>query len=170
MRANATNAECLVFTFKEGLLSKIAHDLKIRVERFEIRMDEDRIEATFDTRSLRVVCAREKNSDRTGVLSPKDREKIEGNITRDVLHASRHPEAQFVGVVTDRSESSAHVKGELTLHGVSRTMSVQVDREVDAWAAEVRLHQPDFGITPYSAMLGTLKVSPEVIVRVRVPT
>jgi len=28
-RYDQTQAECLVFTFKEGLLSKIAHDLKV---------------------------------------------------------------------------------------------------------------------------------------------
>ena len=33
----------------------------------------------------------------------------------------------------------------------------------------VRLHQPDFGIKPYSALLGTLKIKPEVTVRCSVP-
>jgi len=32
-----------------------------------------------------------------------------------------------------------------------------------------RLHQPDFGIRPYSAMLGTLRVDADVVVRVVIP-
>jgi hypothetical protein len=32
--------------------------------------------------------------------------------------------------------------------------------------AEFRIDQRDFGIKPYSAMLGTLKIKPEVVVRV----
>ena len=31
---DATTAECLVLTYKEGLLSAVAHDLEIRVARF----------------------------------------------------------------------------------------------------------------------------------------
>src|SRR4051812_4209200 len=38
MRIDPASAECLVYTFKEGLLSAVAHDLKIRVERFEIEV------------------------------------------------------------------------------------------------------------------------------------
>jgi hypothetical protein len=35
--------------------------------------------------------------------------------------------------------------------------------------ARVRLHQPDLGIKPYSAMLGTLKIQPGVAVEISVP-
>jgi len=35
--------------------------------------------------------------------------------------------------------------------------------------AEVPIHQPDFGIKPYSAMLGALKVKPDLVVRCSVP-
>jgi hypothetical protein len=35
--------------------------------------------------------------------------------------------------------------------------------------AEVKIHQPDFGIKPYTAALGALKVKPDVLVRVSVP-
>ena len=39
----------------------------------------------------------------------------------------------------------------------------------DILVAEVSLHQPDFGIKPYSAMLGTLRVKPDVTVVVSLP-
>jgi len=41
---DASTAECLVFTEKEGLLSGVAHDLKLRVERFRLRIDDDSVD------------------------------------------------------------------------------------------------------------------------------
>ena len=35
--------------------------------------------------------------------------------------------------------------------------------------AEVRLHQPDFGITPYRALLGALRVRADVLVSLSIP-
>jgi hypothetical protein len=34
---------------------------------------------------------------------------------------------------------------------------------------ELKLHQPDFGIKPFSAALGALRVKPDVMIRVSVP-
>jgi hypothetical protein len=39
----------------------------------------------------------------------------------------------------------------------------------DRWVTDLKLHQPDFGIKPFSAALGALKVKPDVIIRVSVP-
>jgi hypothetical protein len=44
-----------------------------------------------------------------------------------------------------------------------------VRAEGDRWVAEMNIHQPDFGIKPYTAALGALKVKPEVMVRISVP-
>ena len=38
-RYTQNEAEALVFTFKDGLLSKVAHDLKIRINRFSVDFD-----------------------------------------------------------------------------------------------------------------------------------
>ena len=55
------------------------------------------------------------------------------------------------------------VVGKLTLHGVTREIRCTRSGEL----VEARLDQRDFGIKPYSAMFGTLKVKPEVVVTVR---
>jgi hypothetical protein len=44
-----------------------------------------------------------------------------------------------------------------------------VRREGERLATSVRLHQPDFGIAPYRAMLGALRVKADVVVRASVP-
>ncbi|NBS71148.1 hypothetical protein EBT31_19910, partial [bacterium] len=65
------NAECLVFTYKEGLLSAVAHDLKIKVTDFEIVIDEasDSISGTFNATSLRVINAMSNGADTPGTPS-----------------------------------------------------------------------------------------------------
>lgn len=165
MRLDAASAECLVLTSKEGLLSAIAHDLEIRVTSFVIDVDDDawRLAARFAARSLRVAGA-------SGALSDGDKRTIEGNIVRDVLHAERFPEILFVSDVATAAGAELRIAGTLTLHGVARPMTVTARREPGRWVAEARLHQPDFGIRPYSAMLGTLRIQPDVQVRVVVPT
>jgi len=157
---DATNAECRVFTFKEGLLSAVAHDLELDVGRFEVEVAGDgSIRASFDPTSLGVVHALSNGAPAPDALSRRDRAKIDANIAKDVLHPKRHPSIRFESTeVTDEQ-----VRGRLELHG--RTRDITLDRRGDE--VEATLHQPDFGIAPFSAMLGTLKIKPDVRVRLR---
>ena len=170
MHFDAASAECLVLTKKEGLLAAIAHDLKIRVTTFSIEVDEAtrRIEARFDARSLRVVTAMQDGVD-APTLSAANKREIEGNIIREVLEARTYPEVRFVSSVVEEANGAYRVTGKLGLHGHQRQIVVRVHREGDRYIGEARIHQPDFGIRPYSAMLGALKVQPDVTVRVAVP-
>lgn len=171
-RFDASSAECQVFTFKEGLLSPIAHDLRIAVTRFEIEVAEDRssVRATFDATSLRVETARKDGRDNPGALGAGDKRKIEGNIADDVLEVRRHREAKFESTqVRPRGEDEATIDGKLTLHGVTRPLSIVARKTDGKWVAEVRLHQPDYGIKPYRAAMGTLRIQDDVTVRVALP-
>ena len=172
VRLDADRVECHVFTFKEGVLSAIAHDLKVRVEKPSLTLDPSArtIEARFEANSLRVVCAMRDGREDPSVLSASDRHKIEENLRDEVLHTSRHPEVTAKATWTSSASDRARIEGTLHLHGVSRPFSGEARAESGRWTVEVRVHQPDFGIKPYSAMLGTLKVKPDVIVRVSVPT
>ena len=68
MLYDASTAECLVYTFREGLLAAVGHDLCLRVTRFSIEVgDDDAIIGKFDAGSLRV----------TGDVSSGDARKIE---------------------------------------------------------------------------------------------
>jgi hypothetical protein len=171
MRFDAATAECRVFTFKEGLLSAVAHDLEIRVDAFAIDVDETtwRVDARFDPTSLRVVGAVRNGVVDPGELSESDTRTIEGNIARDVLDAARHPEIRFTSDRATARGDQLAIDGTLALHGRTRELRVNADRAAGGWAAEARLHQPDFGIRPYSAMLGTLRVQADVVVRVTFP-
>jgi polyisoprenoid-binding protein YceI len=50
----------------------------------------------------------------------------------------------------------------LTLHGVSKPVSVEVRHEGEAYTGSTRLKQTDFGIQPVSVAGGAVKVKDEV--------
>jgi hypothetical protein len=168
---DASTAECLVCTYKEGLLAPVAHDLKIRVSRFVIDADEQtrRITARFDAGSLRVVCAMRGDAEMPGVLSRENKREIEATIVRDVLHAEQYPEIGFTSSETQRKGEGYLLKGTLDLHGRQRQLSIPVREQLGRYIAESRIHQPTFGIQPYRALMGALRVGADVTVRVSVP-
>lgn len=163
-----TNAACTVFTFKDGLLSSVAHDLRLSVERFAIDVDEDQgtVLASFDPGSLRVEMAMSDGIELPGRLSLADRSKIESQILTEVLHVARYPSVTFRShSLLRRGDGGYDVKGELTLHGRTRPLVAQTRRAAGRQQLEITLRQPDFGITPYRALLGTLKIQSDVKVR-----
>jgi len=167
---NESQAECLVFTFKEGLLSKIAHDLKLVVSRFNVEVAPGSVRAEFDLRSLRVVNAMKDGEDNPGALSEADKTKIADQIGKEVLETAQHGSAVFTSrSVIERPDGGYQLSGELALHGTTRTVMAETKLEGGRQVASIPLHQPDFGITPFKAMMGTLKVKPDVVVRLSVP-
>lgn len=172
---DARAVELLVFTFKEGLLSRVAHDLKLRVEELELTVETgadgevESVRLRVNPGSLRVVCAMRDGRENLGALSPKDLRDIDKNIAADVLHPTRFASISFDSTeVLPVGDAVYRVLGELLLHGVQRRVEGLVERLGDHWQTEVSLHQPDFDIKPFSALLGSLKVRPEVRVRIRV--
>lgn len=163
--------DCTVLTFKEGLLSRVAHDLKLRVHRFGVDGDAStrRLTATADPASLRVVCAMLAGRESPATLSASDCRKIDQSIATDVLEATRHPTIRFQSEPITVDGDKARIDGVLTLHGVSRPLHLDATRTDGTWYARVALHQPDFGIRPFTALMGTLRVRPEVTVVLRIP-
>ena len=167
MRHDARDAEVLVFTFTEGLLAGVAHDLKLRVTEFTIESDpaSGAVLATLEPSTLRVVCAMHDGVEDPEALSAHDHREIEHHIALEVLQPARYGELRFEGHLAE----PGLLHGTLTLHGQMVELEVPVRREGSDWLAEVRLDQREWGIKPYRAMLGALRVQAEVVVRVRVP-
>ncbi len=168
---DASVAQCVIYSFKDGLLSKLAHDVKYRATRFSIDVDDARraVRASVDAQSVRVVCVMRDGVETTSGLGAADKAKIEAQIVDDVLDENRHPSIDFQSTSVTAVPQGYRIEGTLRLHGREQSI-VTIARLVDGefWA-EMTLHQPDFGIKPFSAMLGALKVKPEVVVRVMVP-
>lgn len=162
-------AQIRVFTYKEGLLSTVAHDLQIAVRRFQITVEDTpegiTVRAEIDAGSLEVVSAMKAGALDPGTLKDKDKAEIAGNIRDDVLHVSRHPSIRFESTSLEAST----LRGRLTLHGATREITLSLQDSPGRRRAELKLDQRDFGIKPYSALLGALKVQPVVKVEIELP-
>ena len=97
-------------------------------------------------------------------------EGIRPSIAREVLDARRHPWIEFrADLPALAGPAEARLEGVLAIRGRERPQKVNVRREGDHAVALASIHQPDFGIRPYTAMLGALRVRPDVGVRLTAP-
>jgi polyisoprenoid-binding protein YceI len=167
-RFDARSAECIVFVFKEGLLSKVGHDLELRAEDLLVEVEAGSVRARIGAAGLRVVSALREGAE-VPSLSPSDKRDIEQTLCDRILDARRHPDIRFRSTRVEERGDIVHIEGALALHGVERALSLTARADAAVWVTEVALSQPDFGIKPYSAMFGALKVQPVVRVRWRVP-
>lgn len=156
------NASIRVKTYRQGVASRAGHDLVIDVARWQATLSVDQtgatIELTADPRSLVV---------REGVhgvkpLSENDRVEIEKNIDEKALRGApinfRSSRAAPVG-----DDGRVAVAGNLEMAGQTRPIRfvLSVDREGSVEGV-ARLTQSEWGIKPYSALMGALKVADEV--------
>jgi len=158
-----------VFTFREGALSALGHDLRLRVSRFDIDLLADSVRARLEASSLRVVGAMRGGNPADGTLSDRDKADIERNCARDVLEAQKFPEATFVSSEVKKIEAGWTVRGTLTIHGVAHEGTFHVQRKDRRAIARLDVDMRSFGMKPYSAMLGALRVKPQVLVVVETP-
>jgi polyisoprenoid-binding protein YceI len=153
-----------VLTFKEGLLSKVAHDLLLSCERFRISSDGAVVSAEFELESLCVMGVM-----RDGVLdssapSDGDRRQILDNVRSKILFTKRHPVARFGGAV-ERRDSGARITGTLELVDEKREIAFDVADAGGRWRGELELRPTRWGISPFKALLGAIKLQDRVVVR-----
>ena len=172
-RFDESTAICQIFTYKEGLLSPLAHDLLIGVQSFVIEVggSEHFITASFDARSLKVDCAVVDGRERPDLLTEADREEINSSIIKEVLQPTRYPVIGLVSSSVTRGDSKYAVSGVLTLHGQRKEISFTVRKEDGShYTSDIELHLPDFGIKPFSTLFGTVRIKPDILIRIRIPT
>ncbi len=100
----------------------------------------------------------------THMLSPSDRKTVRENmLNAEQLDVSNYPLMEFRAkkLVQTPDKSSLSISGSLTIKGQTRALSfpVSVRRDGQTLVIEgrVKFKQSDFGITPYSAMLGAVR-------------
>lgn len=176
---NEKNSRCLVRVYREGLAAAVGHDLVLECGAFEVTLDPEArsVSGRFQADSLRVLGTPDEFSANprgfdSRALGERDRRKIEQNMQKDVLQTSRYPVITFESTSVSSGSASPpntalQVDGKLTLHGATRPISVSLVREQEEAVARVRLEQPDFGITPFRALMGALKIKAHVDVELR---
>jgi len=141
------------------MASSFGHDATLKVTSLSVDIGEDDgITADFDAGSLRVI----------NDISDSNRRDIERNAEK-TLEPRKYPKIQFRSVSVVRDGDRARVEGDLTLHGVTQQISLDAHDDGRQWNAKVVLDQRKFGIKPFSAMLGALKIKPNVEVNITVP-
>jgi polyisoprenoid-binding protein YceI len=154
-----------LLTARDGLAAQAGHDLTIEVSAWsgELTVADDgqptELSVTLDLNSLVV-------REGTGGVKPlTDRDRREIAVTtRKVLGVDRHPEATFKASGFEPNPSGGgFIQGTLTLGGISRPLKLHVAKTgPGSFHATASVRQSEFGIKPYTAFLGALKVSDAV--------
>jgi polyisoprenoid-binding protein YceI len=98
-------------------------------------------------------------------LTDRDRREIAAT-ARKVLGADQHPEAVFAAG-SFQPAADGEISGTLTLRGQARPLRLQVKQTgADRYHAESQVVQSSYGIKPYTAFLGALRVRDAVDVAV----
>jgi polyisoprenoid-binding protein YceI len=148
-------------TGRQGLVASAGHDLTIAVDKWsgEAEIADDpaasTLRVTVRMDSLRVVSG-------TGGLKPlsdRDRREI-AQTARKILDVERHPEAVFTANKIVAGAGGGTIEGTLTLVGKDQPLTLTVTGPVDGrYRATGTVIQTNYGIKPYTAFFGTLKLA-----------
>lgn len=164
------SGQLLVRTYKDGVGAKLAHNLVLSVGEWSgtINVDPDDVSAcsavvTVDATSFEIVEAT------SGVkpLSDKDRRTIAGNINDDILDTGRFPQLRFRSTAVSGSLPALTMAGELTIRDATRPVEVALRLADGDATATCSISHAAFGMKPYSAMLGAIKLRDDVDIELR---
>ena len=160
------DGEVLVLTYREGVAQKVGHDLILEATAWQavVEVDDDgqpiSVSLEADPRGLQV---------RQGLhgakpLSDADRASIRENIVKKVLGTQP---VTFHSSSVETVDGTVAASGQLVLRGTARPVAFEGTLDPGGRVTgTLTLRQSDWGITPYKALMGALKVRDEVKVRV----
>jgi polyisoprenoid-binding protein YceI len=155
----------LIKSYKDGMGAKLAHDLVLSPTtwRGTLNVDADNpgassAELTIDARSIEIL----ETVGGMMSLSDKDRKKIAKNMEEDVLHTNKFPELSFESTTVSGSAPNFKVAGNMTITGTTRPVEVSLNVNGTTVTATTSISQKDFGIKPFSAMMGAIKLRDDV--------
>ncbi len=98
---------------------------------------------------------------------PKVDASTEAQIQKDMeemtLETKKFPEIAFHSTRIEKlSDGQWKVEGDLSLHGVTKQVSLMAKKDGDAYSAHTVLKQTDFGIKPITVGGGMIKVKNEI--------
>lgn len=169
-----SNADLNVYARRQSgtALGRMGHDLKFAVDAFDIDLDLDAgtMSARVDAASVVPVDSIIWESrEETGELSDGDRREIKQRMSADIFELDEFPAIEFSADSLEETDEGWHVEGTIEMHGERAPVSFDAIRVGDRVRAEGTLDHTEVGIEPYSAMLGSLKVDPEVVVEFEGP-
>jgi polyisoprenoid-binding protein YceI len=158
-----------VKTGRSGAAAAAGHDLDIEVRSWEATLDigeASSLQLTADATSLHVV----EGKGGMKALTEDDKGDIRKSIDKDVL---KKKAITFTSSSVAESDAGLSVKGDLEIAGKSAPAEFDLTVGDDgAVSGSATLSQKNWGIKPYSALFGALKVNDdvEVVIDCKVPT
>ena len=152
---------------KDGFFKAFGHDHLVSATKFSggaqlaaAKMEDSSVSFTADAGSLHVIDPGE---------SEKDRSEVQATMLGEqVLDVARYPQIQFSSsavklVSSSKNTFDLQVSGPLTLHGTQKPVTLPVHLQISddgslTCDTEISLLQSDFGIAPYKAAGGAVKV------------
>ena len=157
------NARLTVHTKRTGAIAKAGHDLTIEVTSWEGVLeigDQSRASLTVDSTTFKVL------EGHGGVqkLDDEDMRGIEQTIDEEVLLKR---EIRFDSTDVKLDDNHLTITGDLTLMGGTQPITFELEVGEDGrLSGGAVVKQTNWGMKPYTALFGTLKVADEVEVRV----
>jgi polyisoprenoid-binding protein YceI len=153
------DATLTVRTGKGGAAAVAGHNLLIKVTAWSATLTLDgapALELTADSRSFKIL----EGTGGIQTLGEDDKSNIEQTINDEVLKGG---EIEFRSTNVEPANGRLTVNGELNLLGETRPLTFELVVADDGHlSGEATFKQTDWGIKPYSALFGTLKVADEL--------
>jgi polyisoprenoid-binding protein YceI len=163
------NATLRVKTTRSGAASAAGHDLTLEVSSWEATLeggDSPSLSLTADPTSLQVI----EGTGGMKKLDDGDKADIRKSIDKDVL---KKKAISFQSTSVEQSATGLTVAGDLELNGKTEPLSFDLRVSDDgSLSGSATVKQTGWGMKPYSALFGALKVDDDVQVVVdgKVPT
>jgi polyisoprenoid-binding protein YceI len=153
------DAKLTIRTGRTGAIQKVGHNLLLEVTNWSGTLEVgERIAVTLtaDPSSIRVL----EGTGGIQALGDDDKANINQTIVDEVLGGGA---IEYRSARVSVADCGLHVDGELELRGTRRPVSFELAIRNDGrLTGEAVIKQTDFGMKPYSALFGTLKVADEV--------
>ncbi len=182
LRINSELSDLRILVYRGGELARFGHnhvvssaDLQgfvfnadaMLASHFDLFLPVDRL--IVDDPAMRA----EEGEDFSSTVSDKDSQATRANMLGEkVLDAAQFPFLQISGKVAEGSSSALQLTIDINLHGVNRSLQTvaNISESADRLTVEgsFQVQQSDFGIEPFSALLGRLKVVDEVTIKYRI--
>ena len=166
VRLGSDNGTLRLHTGVEGRAARLGHALVLAVADWSAEaVLVDGLPTSARLRAGLASLSVESGSGGAKPLTDRDRRTIRSTALES-LRAAEHPEVVFVAGAAVGVPGGLGVDGELTIGGRTQPVTVQVKvaETPDGWllAARTTVRQSDFGVTPYSTMLGALRLGDAV--------
>jgi polyisoprenoid-binding protein YceI len=163
---DAQRSRILVRALKAGLFSAFGHDHEVSAPILRgqiVESEPGSVQLEVDARAMTVLDPQ---------LSPEKRAEVQTTMHGPkVLDSERFPVISFVSArVEPHGSDHWMVLGDLTLHGMTRPVTVEVERRNGSYFGRAKFKQTEFGVKPISLAGGTIKVKDEVKIEFEVFT